>query len=158
MIGYDMERKVAERKTNAWTLELCEVIFLQDMTSDRYVLCFLSKYGEFKPDLPLCGEPMEFYDQDHYAGSGAAERFCCCMFSDSVTTSFLSNYDKPFRDGGVSDVVDAYEHALLASYPRARYLVGRDATHYKAPLAALPEWFSDWMLDNKNRPVPAACR
>jgi len=76
----------------------------------------------------------------------------------SVTTSFLANYDKAFRDSGVGDVVDAYEHALLARRPRARYLVGRDATHYKAPLAAMPEWFSDWMLHNKNTPLPATCR
>jgi len=75
-----------------------------------------------------------------------------------VTTSFLASYDKPFRDGGVADVVDAYEHALFACCARSRYVVGRDATHFKAPLAAMPEWFSDWMLDNNNRPLPAACR
>ena len=73
------------------------------------------------------------------------------------TTSFLANYDKSFRDGGLSDVVQAYEHALLARYPRARYLVGQDAV-YKARWAAMPEWYSDWKLDSKGKPVPAACR
>jgi len=75
----------------------------------------------------------------------------------AVTTSFLANYDKPFRGGGVDDVVQAYEHALLARHPRARYLVGKDA-EYKARLSAMPEWYSDWKLDNKTKPVPTACR
>jgi len=45
----------------------------------------------------------------------------------------------------ISRVLDAYEHALLASYPRPRYLVGRDAC-FAAILAMLPEHIADWLL------------
>ena len=79
------------------------------------------------------------------------------LFVVEDTTTFLANYEKALRDGGLNDVVEAYEHALLARYPRARYLVGQDAV-YKARLAAMPEWYSDWKLDSKGKPVPAACR
>jgi hypothetical protein len=43
-------------------------------------------------------------------------------------------------------VVDAYVHALLGRYPRARYLCGLDAL-MMATLAAMPEWFSDWAVE-----------
>ena len=55
-----------------------------------------------------------------------------------------------------SDVVDAYEHALLGKFPRARYVVGKDA-RLLIPMHKLPEWLVDWIqhkLNNK-RPVPA---
>jgi len=45
----------------------------------------------------------------------------------------------------LSPVVDAYEHALLASYPRPRCIVGRGA-FVTAILAAIPEFISDWVL------------
>ena len=39
MKGYDVERKVAEWKMNAWTLELYEAVQgLQGMAGDRYVV------------------------------------------------------------------------------------------------------------------------
>ena len=79
------------------------------------------------------------------------------LFVVEDTTTFLANYEKALRDGGLSDVVEVYEHALLARHPRARYLVGQDAV-YKARLAAMPEWYSDWKIDSKGKPVPAACR
>jgi len=41
MIGYDVEQNAAERKTNAWTLELCEAVRgLQGMASDRCVVLY----------------------------------------------------------------------------------------------------------------------
>jgi len=41
MKGYDVERKVAEWKMNAWTLELCEAVLgLQGMAGDRYVVLY----------------------------------------------------------------------------------------------------------------------
>jgi len=45
----------------------------------------------------------------------------------------------------LSPVVDAYEHALLARYPRPRYMVGR-GTFFIALIAALPESIGDWMF------------
>jgi len=45
----------------------------------------------------------------------------------------------------ISPVVEAYEHALLASYPRPRYLVGPGAG-FMGVLAMLPETISDWMV------------
>ena len=42
-------------------------------------------------------------------------------------------------------VTDAVEHALLATHPRPRYLVGRDAL-VMAILAMLPEFVGDWVF------------
>jgi NAD(P)-dependent dehydrogenase (short-subunit alcohol dehydrogenase family) len=57
----------------------------------------------------------------------------------------------------VSDVVDAYEHAILGLHPRARYVVGNDARYLWLPVQALPECLGDWILDNldRDKPVPA---
>jgi len=49
----------------------------------------------------------------------------------------------------LSPVVDAYEHALLASYPRPRYIMGRGATAFMIPiLAAMPELITDRVLNS----------
>ena len=58
----------------------------------------------------------------------------------------------------IDDVLDAFEHALLGRYPRARYVVGRDAKFVYIPLTWLSEWLSDWILRklDPNCPVPAA--
>ena len=45
----------------------------------------------------------------------------------------------------VSPVVDAYEHALLATYPRPRHMVGAGSVSSRI-LAALPEFIADWLL------------
>ena len=61
---------------------------------------------------------------------------------------FLFGDDKHSVVGQPSDlspVVDAYEHALLAIYPRPRYTVG-SGTSLMALLAALPESIGDWLL------------
>lgn len=42
-------------------------------------------------------------------------------------------------------VVDAYEHALLAAFPRHRYHVGWDSICYFIPMAMTPSWLSDWL-------------
>jgi hypothetical protein len=65
--------------------------------------------------------------------------------------------------GRIEDVVDAYEHALLACIPRVRYVVGTDALLLWLPLQWMPEWFSDhvlWRMERKNSaaPVRAALR
>jgi len=58
----------------------------------------------------------------------------------------------------LDDVVDAYQHALLGTYPRARYLVGFDAKFIWMPLQWMPEWLGDWLLTkvDPNQPLPAA--
>jgi len=44
-------------------------------------------------------------------------------------------------------VVDAYQHALLGLYPRARYMVGADAKYIFLPIQWMPEWLGDWALE-----------
>ena len=59
----------------------------------------------------------------------------------------------------LDDVVDCYEHAALAMFPRARYMPGRDARLLFWPLTLLPEWVSDFIImADPNTPVPAACK
>jgi len=60
----------------------------------------------------------------------------------------------------INDVVDAYKHALLAMFPRARYVVGLDAKYFWLPLQMLPEWMSDYIFvtANKLRPVARVVR
>jgi retinol dehydrogenase-16 len=57
----------------------------------------------------------------------------------------------------VSDVVDAYEHALLSRHPRPRYVVGIDAWFLGIPGQSLPEWISDWLVNilDRSKSVPA---
>ncbi|XP_046569861.1 retinol dehydrogenase 7-like [Haliotis rubra] len=43
-------------------------------------------------------------------------------------------------------VVDAYTHAIIATFPRTRYLVGNDCKYYFRLLWNLPEWISDRVL------------
>ena len=45
----------------------------------------------------------------------------------------------------ISPVINACEHALLATHPQPRYLVGSDAV-VMAILAKLPEFIADWIL------------
>jgi len=58
----------------------------------------------------------------------------------------------------LGDVVDAYQHALLGCYPRARYLVGFDAKFIWMTLQWMPEWLGDWLATklDPNQPLPAA--
>jgi len=64
------------------------------------------------------------------------------------------------RSPRISNVVDAYEHALLGRFPRARYLVGYDARFLWIPIQWLPEWLGDWVLDvlSPNKAIPAALK
>jgi len=66
----------------------------------------------------------------------------------------------PFASASLTDVVDAYEHALLGRFPRARYLVGKDANYLFIPLQALPEWLGDWIyrMFFSGRPLPEAVK
>jgi len=60
----------------------------------------------------------------------------------------------------LTDVVDAYEHALLGRFPRVRYLVGNDAKYLFVPVQALPEWLGDWIFRKfeSGRPLPEAMK
>lgn len=52
-----------------------------------------------------------------------------------------------FGSRRLNDVTDGYEHALFGRFPRARYAIGKDVKFIYLPLAALPEWLSDFLLD-----------
>jgi len=82
-------------------------------------------------------------------------------YGDEYYKYFVSSGLSKFDDMGsprVDDVVDAYQHALLGTYPRARYLVGFDAKFIWMPLQYLPEWLGDWLLAkfDPKQPLPAA--
>lgn len=47
----------------------------------------------------------------------------------------------------LSEVIDTYEHALFGVFPRARYVVGRDAKLFLF-LQLLPECLSDRILNS----------
>ena len=51
----------------------------------------------------------------------------------------------PFLTEDITPVIDAYIHALMAVFPRARYAVGKDAKIWLTT-QALPEWLGDWIL------------
>lgn len=54
-------------------------------------------------------------------------------------------------------VVDAYEHAITARFPKARYVVGWDAQIFFRLLWNLPEWLSDYIAC-KNRNMPEGAK
>jgi len=55
----------------------------------------------------------------------------------------------------ISPVIDALEHALLATRPRPRYRVGSDAL-LTAVLSKLPEFVGDWVFAKRMQlPVPS---
>jgi len=58
----------------------------------------------------------------------------------------------------IDDVVDAYQHALFGTYPRARYVVGFDAKYIWLVLQWMPEWLGDWIFTklDPDQPLPAA--
>ncbi|CAI4233087.1 unnamed protein product [Auanema sp. JU1783] len=53
-------------------------------------------------------------------------------------------------------VINAYEHALLARFPKARYWVGLDTILFYIPLATLPTFAQDLFISfqRRNRPRP----
>ena len=68
------------------------------------------------------------------------------FFFISVVTTYMGELSRISSDK-ISEVVDAYEHALLGRFPRARYLPGKDAVIFYRGLEKLPEWISDIALD-----------
>lgn len=56
----------------------------------------------------------------------------------------------------VDEVIDAYEHAILAWFPRFRYVIGK-STGILCVLSHLPEWITDAvMMKMAALPPPAA--
>ncbi|CAJ0572904.1 unnamed protein product, partial [Mesorhabditis spiculigera] len=60
----------------------------------------------------------------------------------------------------LDSVVDAYEHALLARFPKTRYWVGWDTIFFYIPLATLPTFLQDWVIhfQRRGRPMPLATK
>jgi hypothetical protein len=58
----------------------------------------------------------------------------------------------------ITPVVDAYQHAVLGRFPRARYVIGLDARLISTTVGYLPECLSDAMLKAATFvvPLPAA--
>ena len=72
-----------------------------------------------------------------------------------VTSGYLDLLGKSDSEK-VSEVVDAYEHALLSRFPRARYLVGMEAATIYRALDKCPEWLADLIMGILfKRPLPA---
>ena len=80
--------------------------------------------------------------------------------SVSAINEVIKNFVGGIVSDKIQDVVDAYEHALLGMYPRARYVVGKDAKLVWLPIQAMPEWLGDGLLRllAKNRPIPKALK
>ena len=58
----------------------------------------------------------------------------------------------------LSPVVDAYEHALMARFPRGRYLVGPHRMLCWL-LFVLPDWLGDKLANvDKNKAIPACAK
>ena len=58
----------------------------------------------------------------------------------------------------VTPVLDAYTHALLGRFPRARYLVGKSSGALML-IQSLPEWIGDRILRLQRKgDKPAACK
>ena len=55
-------------------------------------------------------------------------------------------------------MVDAYHHALLGRFPRARYMPGKDAKFLWMPLQWMPKWMGDFIIFkfDPKQPLPAA--
>lgn len=56
-------------------------------------------------------------------------------------------------------MVDAYHHALLGRFPRARYMPGKDAKFLWMPLQWMPEWLGDLIMFkfDPKQPFPPLC-
>ncbi len=86
-------------------------------------------------------------------------------YGEEFVCDVQEKYEKLLRrykiSQGISPVVDAYVHAVVGKFPRARYVVGLDAKFLFKPLSYMPESISDWLLP-KFMPhisvLPRACR
>ncbi len=84
----------------------------------------------------------------------------CSRFFLAVVDQLAYNMVDKLASDRISDVVDAYEHALCSRFPRARYVVGKDAKFIFLPLQAMPEWLGDWIQNAiaRDKPIPAVLK
>ncbi len=87
----------------------------------------------------------------------------CRSFVFSAIDAVLTTVVDGIMSADITPVVDAYAHALTASWPRGRYLVGKDARFLWLPVHSLPEWLGDFLFEflatlSGNKPTPAACK
>ena len=54
-------------------------------------------------------------------------------------------------------VVEAYAHALSATYPKYRYIVGNDAYFMIKIVANMPEWLQDYLMYKALKIAPDKC-
>lgn len=82
------------------------------------------------------------------------------LINISAIDSYLDQVIPMIASKRIDDVIDAYEHALFAVRPRARYVLGFDANYFWLPVQCLPEWLGDWIQEvlTPSAPVPSACR
>ena len=86
-------------------------------------------------------------------------RTCKLYLKISAIEKSLKTFVSGIVSERISDVVDAYEHALLGRFPRARYLVGKDAKLVWIPFNHwMPEWLGDLLLEKLagERTIPRA--
>lgn len=81
-------------------------------------------------------------------------------YLEKAIDSYLDQVIPMIASKRIDDVIDAYEHALFAVRPRARYVLGFDANYFWLPVQCLPEWLGDWIQEvlTPSAPVPSACR
>jgi hypothetical protein len=64
------------------------------------------------------------------------------------------------RWADITPVIDAYQHAVLGRFPRARYVVGIISRLIYIPFSHLPEWLFDAVLRiiGLSLPLPEAIK
>lgn len=66
------------------------------------------------------------------------------VFFYFVVIKSMKDYGKTLQNP--EHVVEAMTHALLAKYPKSRYVVGFDANTFYRMMAWLPDWFGDILV------------
>ena len=86
--------------------------------------------------------------------------FKYCMILYFIVTHMLTEDTLPFLSTRLDDVVDSYEHAIFAQYPRDRYQVGLDSRFFFIPISNLSACIQDFLMKvlSKTPLIPAACK
>ncbi|XP_050412513.2 retinol dehydrogenase 7 isoform X2 [Patella vulgata] len=85
----------------------------------------------------------ENYQRTFKQGDAACQQYYGEDFINKRINNHLKVLDFP---GNIDAVIDAYEHAITARYPKYRYLCGNDAKYFYRFLWTVPEWMSDFIL------------
>lgn len=69
------------------------------------------------------------------------------IYGEEFIEKIVEKFHKKMRhaDPDLNKVIDAYVHAVTAKYPKARYIIGKDASLARL-LWNLPEWLSDYII------------